>query len=755
MTYEEFKAQFGLSLNSQQDAAVLSVSGPVLLLAVPGSGKTTVLVSRIGYMIYCLGISPAEILTVTYTRAAAEDMRNRFSAFFGDEYSEKLTFCTINSLSDNILSYYGRVTGKTRFRVADRESAVIAKKVFRAVTGNFPTDGDIRDVLTGTTYAKNMRLNESEIAALDTGIRLFPEIYKAYNSELRTQKLIDYDDQMVYALKILESFPEILSYYRKRFRYFCVDEAQDTSKIQHDIINLLSSETNNLFMVGDEDQSIYGFRAAYPKALTEFEKTHKNASVLYMETNYRSVSSIVSAADRLISHNKTRHAKHMDTVSSIPGICEKIEVRNRSAQLSYLKKVAENLSVDTAVLFRNNESALPLIDILDRNNLPFTIRHGEITFFTHPVVTDILDYIRFSTDPGNAEIFMRLYYKFGAGISKAAAQSVCETSDGKAPLLKEICRLSEISSYTKKECAALLTHFENMKLDDAGKGIYRILNFMGYKEYVNERGMDYGKAEILEMLSRQGGRLLDFPHRLEELRLLMEGKQITGSSGNTAHGSALNPSNDSAHNPTDDSARNPADDSANNPDSASAPEPPAAKKLILSTIHSSKGLEYEQVFLLDMIDGILPGCPEPDNDSSAGLSAYEEERRLYYVAMTRAKSRLYIFTFEKEDTSAFSRSLFGMIKKRSSFSINRRNEGSLYSSKAEVYTPKKIVSDENMASELKKYTEGIEVIHNKYGKGRILSRDNDTVSVFFHTDRKTRKLLLSIAVSTGALKTHF
>ncbi len=254
----------------------------------------------------------------------------------------------------------------------------------------------------------------------------FPAVYHAYCQTLRQRRLMDYDDQMVYALKILRQYPEILAQIQDRYEYFCVDEAQDTSKIQHHIIRLLASRSRNLFMVGDEDQSIYGFRAAYPQALTEFERVYPQAKILYMEQNYRSTREIVALADRFIQRNRDRHPKHLRAARGSGPQPGTIEVYDRRQQYRYLAKVAENCVRETAVLYRDNDSVLPLLDLLDRAGLPYRCRQVESLFFTHRIVRDMTDIIHLAQDPADGEGFLNVYYKLGAGISRRLALEAVE-----------------------------------------------------------------------------------------------------------------------------------------------------------------------------------------------------------------------------------------------------------------------------------------------------------------------------------------
>ncbi len=339
MQHEEFLTKYASNLNENQLRAVRAVNGPVLLLAVPGSGKTTVLVTRLGYMLYVEGIDPSNILTVTYTVAATRDMERRFEGLFGEEFSGKLEFRTINGICAKVISSYGRMIGRDPYELVtdEKEMGRIFLNILTRHLREYPTESDVREARTMITYCKNMMLDDDGIKALEED-SMMPvlDVYKEYNSYLASNKLMDYDDQMTYAYRLLKSSPELLASYRDKYRYVCVDEAQDTSRIQHAIITLLSGSAGNLFMVGDEDQSIYGFRAACPEALLEFEKGHPGAQVLVMDENYRSNANIVTAADVFIQRNEARHAKHMVAVRTADSHINYVEVSGRAHQYSYL-----------------------------------------------------------------------------------------------------------------------------------------------------------------------------------------------------------------------------------------------------------------------------------------------------------------------------------------------------------------------------------------------------------------------------------
>lgn len=617
MEWQEFERKFPQKLNKQQKEAVQSVEGPVLLLAVPGSGKTTVLVTRLGYMIYAKGIAPEKILTVTYTVAATEDMAARFTSLFGADMADRLTFKTINGICAGIIHTYGRKTGRTPFALLNDEKVIAdtLAKIYQKTERMYATESDLQTVRTLITYIKNSMLTEAEIRELDkTADMKISAIYKEYNTWLREQKLMDYDDQMVYAYTMLQRFPELLRLYQDKFPYMCVDEAQDTSKIQHAIIALLSSRTENLFMVGDEDQSIYGFRAAYPEALLSFEKNHPGAKVLLMEENFRSGAGIVKAADTFIQKNTLRHKKHMRAIKDGEEVVKEIAVKTRDDQYRYLAAVAENCAAaqadsmtgashTVAVLYRDHECALPLIDLLERKETPYRMRNAEISFFTHRTVLDVLNIMKLAMHPKDAETFLQVYYKINTYIRKEDALQIARISETQdISVWNAAVRYHGLSDYTMSSVQNTRMHMQQLLTERGDKAVKRILYYMGYQEYLERCGLKADKIEILRILGSREDSMAGLLQRLRELQDILTRKET--------------------------------DYNCN---------------FILSTIHASKGLEYDTVYLMDVTDGILPAqmLKNPEKASREERETYEEERRLFYVGATRAKSELYVFTTGK------------------------------------------------------------------------------------------------------------
>lgn len=636
MEWKEFETTFSVKLNQQQKEAVQSTKGPVLLLAVPGSGKTTVLVTRLGYMIYCKNIPPESILTVTYTVAATKDMSERFAVRFGEDMAKRLEFRTINGICARIIQYYGRRIGKTPFELVKDEKATTGMliRICQDHGMGYPTESDLKNVRTLITYIKNMMLNEEELQKLEeeSDIRI-AGIYREYCRQMREQKLMDYDDQMLYAYNILRKDPGVLAYFQNRYPYICVDEAQDTSKIQHAIIALLAAGTGNLFMAGDEDQSIYGFRAAYPEALLSFEKKHSGAKVLLMEENFRSNAKIVEVADKFIQKNTLRHEKHMRAAREAGADIREISLKSRKAQYVYLMKAAQECTTgmagmsgseehrgradasvtETAVLYRDNECAIPLIDLLERKNIPYRMRNADLSFFTHRTVLDVQNIIRFAMDPKDTELFMQIYYRLKLFFNKKDALRYAQISQEKdMEVLDAALKYGNLEKYQEDNIRNLkrqMVRILNMPGDEA---VNQILTYMGYQDYLKKMGMNANKLETVKLIGSRVESPEKLLERLEELRTIIQEK-------------------------------------------VSDKDCP----FILSTMHASKGLEYDTVYLLDVMDGILPEkvLANPRTASKEELETYEEERRLFYVGVTRAKNQLNVFTTNKP--SKFCSELLG------------------------------------------------------------------------------------------------
>lgn len=688
MTFDEFAEKYNILLNEQQKEAAQTVDGPCLLLAVPGSGKTTVLVTRLGYMIYGCGIAPESILTLTYTVSATKDMSERYVKIFGNEHERQLEFRTINGVCARILIWYSSRIGRSSFDLESDEGQKIKRitRIYQDLTHQYPAESDIQEISTYITYIKNMMLEDEEIDKLGNDCE-YPlrDIYNAYNRSLKTDQMMDYDDQMIYAYKILMSDPVALDYFRNKYRYICVDEAQDTSKIQHAIISLLAGKNGNLFMVGDEDQSIYGFRAAFPEALLDFEDEHPGAKILLMEENFRSNANIVSAADAFIQKNTMRHKKTLRAHRESGSTIEEIKVNDRYGQHKYLLEVARNCTEETAVLYRDNESVIPFIDLLDREGISFRVRNEELSFFSNKVVQDIVSILKFALDQRDAESFLKIYYKLGIYMTKEDAFRLVNMANGSS--ITDVGRKCKfMNKNTFQNFIDFCNDINHLKTVSPVYAIGYIENNMGYGRYLHSRHISSGKLEILRMIFRNVSRLDDALTRLDELKTIITNNFYDNDC-----------------------------------------------KLVLSTIHSSKGLEYKNVYIIDVIDGVFP---DKTYDNVYQLSkderaVYEESRRVFYVGITRAKDNL--FLFRTGAAATFINETHKQIHRSIDFNAHKKNK-----------------DIEDFAIYCDRFKEGGDVKHFKYGIGVIVAVKAPIVEIKFKKDIK--KCDMKILYESNAIK---
>ncbi len=624
--YQEFKQKYNIVLNKQQERAMLAVEGSVLLLAVPGSGKTTVLVSRLGHMVFNKNIPPENILAITYTKQAAEEMHERFSSQFGSEVGNRIKFSTINSLAQNIYWNYCRkknVVAKTILSDKERKSSI--SRIYNAHNSEYASESDVQTLSTAIECIKNMMLSETQIVEWESEIPHLLAMYKEYQQCLSDKMQMDFDDQMIFALDILRDNPDILTALRNQYKYISVDEAQDTSKVQHAIIKLLA-DGNNIFMVGDEDQSIYGFRGAYPRALLNFRYDYKNSYILRMERNYRSTSQIVDKAQQFISQNKGRYEKNMTAERGDGNEVHLISVKNQEEQYMHLLEVAKNATADTAFLYRDNESAVVLVDLLARNGIPFQHRKSEMNFFGNKVVKDIIAYLTLALDEFNWKAFEQICNKgiihlkkqqkdYAIRWCKSNGVSVHDAIEKQMKYIEYKHRDRGIMFYDVMRGVACANTYD---------AISKIVD-EGYGNYIKNNNLDINKLQILFMLAKREPNIANFLLRLQELEKIMQ-QEFPAHIDN---------------------------------------------KVILSTIHTSKGLEYDTVYMVDVYDGRFPSSkPDIFSRSKDNANPEQEERRLFYVGITRAKNNLYLFSINNK-YSEFVSTLFPAFK--SQININTCN----------------------------------------------------------------------------------
>lgn len=595
MNYNEFLKEYDLThLDAQQQEAVRATDGPILLLAVPGSGKTTTLIARLGYLVIGKGAAPETILTMTYTVAATGEMKDRFAKKFGSQYADKMNFKTINAVCASIIRSYEWYGHKAFKLVSDEgEISKILTGIWLNVCKKYPTESDIKELRMKITYVKNQMVPKKELDSVTVsssdGTISIKELYEEYVRFMRDSSLMDFDDQLVFSYQILKKNPKILKRFQDKYQYICVDEAQDTSFIQHRIIQMLAEKSRNIFMVGDEDQSIYGFRAAYPKALLEFERTWKDAKVLFIETNYRSTPEIVGTSMDFIRQNKKRRDKKMKAFNPSGAKIDILWAKNRIQQFDMIADIAHDATEPVTFLYRNNDTALPIIDTLDRSGIPYKVRAVDSLFFTNIIYRDVMCIFRLALNPSDGEAFMQIYYKLGLYVKKAVAEEAVAMGGNILFGLK-----NQVGKYTKGKLDSIIADFKKIP-NLAPANAIDLIYEMGYGDYLEQHGIDSFRLNIMRTLGVREKTIPEFIKRLEYLQKVIR----AGSKTDNA-------------------------------------------KILLSTIHSAKGLEYDNVVLVDVADGVFP--------SNSKDTDIEEEKRLFYVAMTRARKKLCIFAFREEES---------------------------------------------------------------------------------------------------------
>lgn len=600
MDYHTFCQKFNIcGLNEQQEAAVRRVNGATLLLAVPGSGKTTVIVARTGYLMYVAGVKPENILTITYTRAAAKEMKERFIKKFATERIP--AFSTINSFCLSVIN----TCAKEKYihvpkLVPNNES--IVRAIAAKMLPEYPSDSQVRSLAQKVCKVKNKLMTFQEIEAIEENSLDFSAFYQAYKLYMSEHDLMDFDDQLLMANDLLDEYPDILQRAHEKFRYVSVDEAQDTSYVQHLIVQKLVGRNGNIFMVGDEDQSIYGFRGAYPAALLDFQSNYNEPCILRMETNYRSDRNIVSAANQFIKLNTRRLDKNMRAQSQKDGAIVVTCIDRMEQQAELLLERIRNQKPDEslAILYRNNDSAIPLINLLQMNGIQVQTRDATGTFMTNYVIRDLLDFMLLALNPADTTAFGHLYYKMGLYMKGVTAKRIIEAvEEGECRnVFSAAMKFAGGKGYAWKiEC--LPRDFSDLAKKKPAEAIDYILFMLDYWSNWLTKKIDAGASEqfislrisILKMVAEKYSTIPDF---LAALKNITEYKGCEDSN------------------------------------------------VTVTTIHSSKGLEFDKVILIDMVSGIIPGDSD-DRDAEDD----EEDARAFYVGATRARHELEIITCRK------------------------------------------------------------------------------------------------------------
>lgn len=583
--FSQLEQQHAIRLTDQQRQAVNHAGGPALLLSVPGSGKTTVIVCRARKLILD-GVRPEAILTMSFNRAAARDMEARYRSLFGDQ-GPLPRFQTIHSLCYGLLkARWSRMSGEALQLLETGEKMKLLRALIAAqLPDTYPSEEDLQKLEQDIGYCKNAlispRLHKRSCELpLD-----FEALFRAYNQENARLNRMDYDDMLELTRQALFKDGPLLQDFQRRIRYIQLDEAQDVSLLQHDILQKLAAPHNHLMMVGDEDQSIYGFRAANPKTLLAFESLFPGGKVMRMETNFRSCREIVAAAGRFIGQNKSRYPKHMVAFGQESGEIERIQLADWARQTDYVVNRAQFLSLDArlGILYRTNDSAMALADALDAAGIDFSLREDAYALlFSHRLTRELLAMLRLSQDPSDRESFRQICFKLYPYSTRAMLDAFLQAPDSGDALydFAKANGLGETIAKRLEENRRLMNLAQTLPVDEL------LLSYAVKLQFNCALFPIRLKLKTLMSIARRSGSVAAFLQRVEAL------KAVCARAAQARH------------------------------------------PVCLSSIHGAKGLEYDEVILVDGIDGLFPGLTDQDP------AELEEERRLFYVCCTRAKNRL-------------------------------------------------------------------------------------------------------------------
>ncbi len=591
-----------MDLNDSQQQAIRHKDGPMLVLAGPGSGKTTVITERTRTLIADYGIAPQHILVITFTKAAAQEMKLRFMHRMQGRAGQ-VTFGTFHAVYFSVLKQAYHYTADNIIR--EEQKYQFLREIISKYRLEYEDENEfITAVLGEIGMVKNTGVEIANYYAKNCAEHTFRKIFLEYQEYLYRGRWIDFDDMLVYTYELFRERKDILQGWQRRFRYILIDEFQDINKVQFDVIKLLAGESQNLFVVGDDDQSIYRFRGAKPEIMLRFRESFPDAAQVLLDTNYRSSAQIVAAAMRLIGCNRARYDKAI-VAARPPG--EPVEYETfpdqKKQNLRIIRDVQEvtergGAFSDFAILFRTNTQPRLLMEQLLEYNIPFRTKDNIPNLYEHWIARDLFAYLRIAKGSRARGDFLQIINRPKRYISRSALDSdtvsldVLEWYYDEQPWMRR--RVEQLSQDIKR-----LAHLSPFA------AVQYIRKGIGYDEFCEEYA-DYRRIkvddlyEVLEELAESAkayrtfeawfAHIEAYAKELEQMRLKM------------------------------------AEDS---------------NSVLLATLHSAKGLEFEHVYIVDINEGVMP------YKKAVLEQELEEERRMFYVGMTRAKKNLHLFSVKQ------------------------------------------------------------------------------------------------------------
>ena len=720
-------------LNHAQREAVENTEGAVLILAGAGSGKTRVLTTRIGYLMEDKNVKAENILAITFTNKAANEMRERVEETLEGTDTKEMWITTFHSCCVRILRKSINKIGYNRsFVIYDSPDQVTLIKDCMRELDISDKAFDPKYVLSCISNAKDklyspknyIKLNEGDISKTKVG-----EIYALYQDRLKRNSALDFDDLIMKTVELFKECPEILDYYRNKFRYIMVDEYQDTSKAQYELIKLLAKQHQNICVVGDDDQSIYGWRGADIRNILEFERDYDNVKIVKLEQNYRSTQVILDAANHVIANNTERKRKRLWSDKK-DGQLIKIQLAENEIEegdfiintISYMKRYEDRQYRDFAVLYRANAQARSIEDALNRAGIPYNI-YGGIKFYERKEIKDIIAYLRVIQNPQDDVSLKRIINVPRRGIGLRTIEKIEDRASLKEESIYSVLiDIEDNSDISRKARASISEFVDLMSTLRSFTGIYtvsqiieKLLDITGYKD------------ELLKEKNNEGEDRLENLQELISVALEFESSSDDKSLESFLTSVALNSE------PND--------------------EEEAEDRVSLMTIHSSKGLEFPVVFLAGMEEKIFPISRAIQSMKDSDI---EEERRLCYVGITRAKEELFLTLTRKRTlygrtnpsiASRFIEELpdecierLNKEQKELSFSKANYNILDKYTQKYKMNNMNKIQSAKKVNAAIKNSSNqtnidnirlGSKVHHPKFGLGMVVALNGPDVTIAF------------------------
>ena len=672
------------TFNPAQKEAISHGQGPAMILAGPGSGKTTVITERVRHLIEEEGVHPSSILVVTFTKAAAVEMKARFFSLC-KKVAMPVSFGTFHSIFFSILK------AAYNYSASDIITDIKRNELFREIVDELELEvDDTADFISGisgeVSLVKGENIDPAHYYSTNCADDVFRHIFSAYNKKMRQNRLLDFDDMLVFTWELFKMRPDILSAWQKKFQYILIDEFQDINRLQYEIICMLAAPENNLFIVGDDDQSIYRFRGARPEIMLGFTKDYPDAKTIVLDVNYRCSQSIVESALRVIKNNKERYEKQLRAANEKgEGVSVKMFNDMREEYDTLIKEVYKYHRQDglplrnIAVLYRTNTGARLLLSRLMEYNVPFRMKDSLPNLFEHWIARDLMAYIKIALGRGERSDYLRVINRPKRYISRQMLSLIGSrlfsgfqaVFDG----LKE--------RYSGKEWA--LERLDKLVYDLKSIGEmapYAAVSYIRYAigydrylvEYARERRLS--EDELLDVASDVLESARDFNSFEQWFSYIEDYGKALAAQGKKQR------------------------------------EDMGADGIILSTMHSAKGLEYEAVFIIDANEGVTP------HKKAVMEADIEEERRMFYVAMTRAKTFLHIYFTKERYHKPVSMSRF--------------------------------VGELLLDREF--FVKGTRVRHRIYGEGTITNVSQTAVQILFTETKEIKTLNISFCISNRLLE---